>query len=84
MPREFEDNKEKVKQRIDFYKENLKFINSFYLPLISGMIALLVINDTMPFNLKLGWIAVGVMGISFLTLLKLDIIQAINTSISDL
>lgn len=77
MPRESEDNKEQIKQQIDFYKENLKFINSFYLPLISGMIALLVINDTMPQNLRLGWIAVGAMSISFLTLLKLDIIPVL-------
>ncbi len=84
MPRESEENKEQIKQQIDFYKENLKFINSFYLPLIFGMIALLVINDTMPQNLRLGWIAVGAMSISFLTLLKLDIIQTINTLIRSL
>jgi hypothetical protein len=84
MPHEFEDNKEQIKQRIDFFKENLKFINSFYLPLISGIIAILVVNDTMPQNLRLGWIAVGAMSISFLTLLKLDIIQSINTLIKEL
>jgi hypothetical protein len=84
MSREFEDNAEQIKQRIDIYKENLKFINSFYLPLVSAMIALLIVNDTMPQNLRLGWIAVGAMSISLLTLLKLDIMQTINTLIRNL
>jgi hypothetical protein len=48
------------------------------------MIALLVVNDTMPQNLRLGWIAVGAMSICFLTLLKLDIVQTINTLIKSL
>jgi len=48
------------------------------------MIALLIVNDTMPQNLRLGWIAVGAMSISLLTLLKLDIMQTINTLIRNL
>jgi len=84
MLREFEESAEQIKQRIDIYKENLKFINSFYLPLVSAMIALLIVNDTMPQNLRLGWIAVGAMSISLLTLLKLDIMQTINTLIRNL
>jgi hypothetical protein len=84
MLREFEESAEQIKQRIDIYKENLKFINSFYLPLVSAMIALLIVNDTMPQHLRLGWIAVGAMSISLLTLLKLDIMQTINTLIRNL
>jgi len=84
MSREPEENEEKIKQKIDFYKENLRFINSFYLPLISGMMVLLVVNDTMPLSLRLGWIMVGIMSIGFLTLLRLDVVDAINTLIRDL
>ena len=43
MSREDENSAEQIKQKLEFKKENLKLLNSFYLPLLSGM-ALLVVK----------------------------------------
>jgi hypothetical protein len=84
MARETLRNEEKLKQRIDFLKENLKFLNSFYLPLLSGTVILLVSNNPMPITLRLSWILIACMAISFLTLLKFDIVDTIDRLIDEL
>ncbi len=82
--RESEQNVELIKQRIDLFKENLKFINSFYLPLLSG-IAILVVTDTsQPIIFRYAWALMGLVVLSFLNLLKQDIAREINGLIDQL
>jgi len=60
-----ENSVEHINQKIELKKENLKFLNSFYLPLYSGIIWLAANNN--PLSSKknaefffLGFIALGV------------------------
>ena len=84
MSQELAKNMERLKQEIDFYKEILKFINSFYLPLITGLIVLLVSNNPMPAPIKTGWFLIGSFAMGFLTLLKHDILNTIHSLITKL
>jgi len=43
---------ERIKQQIDVKKENLKFLNSFYIPLLSGVLAMSVSSTPIPPFLK--------------------------------
>ncbi len=82
MLSESEKSVERIKQEIDFYKENLKFLNSFYLPLASGLVALFIGNNSVPY--KAGWILVGIFAIAFITLLKKEVLITISELIKKL
>ena len=82
MLSESEKSVERIKQEIDFYKENLKFLNSFYLPLASGLAILFIGKDPVPY--KAGWILVGIFIIGFLTLLKRKVLVTIAKLIKKL
>ena len=82
MPQETGKNAEQIKQKIDFYKENLKFLNSFYLPLITGIITLTFSNNLI--LLKAIWILVSLIAWEYLTLLKLEVLTKINSLIKKL
>ena len=84
MTREMEQNVESIKQRIDVCKEKLKFINSFYLPLLSGMAILLVTDGSKPIIPRYFWALIGLIGLSFLTLVKQDTMRKINGLIDQL
>ena len=80
MSREYVKSAELIKQRIDLYKEQLKFINSFYLPLVSGIVVLVFSHDPMPAGIRVAGILVGGLGICILTWMRfvtLDLIEAL-------
>ncbi|HEY4061259.1 MAG TPA: hypothetical protein VGM30_05135 [Puia sp.] len=84
MSQELVKSAERIKQEIDFQKENLKFLNSFYLPLITSLVILVVGDGSIPWLHKVGWFLIGSLGIGYLTLLKLDVIEIIDELINDL
>jgi hypothetical protein len=75
---------EQIKQEIEFYKEILKFINSFYLPLITGFIVLIVSDNSMKASTKTGWFFVGSFAMGFLTMLKRNLLKTIHSLIKEL
>jgi hypothetical protein len=84
MSRENGKSAERIKQRIDLCKEQLKFINSFYLPLASGIIVLLFSHDTMPAEIRMGWTLAGGFGVCFLTYWKYRTTNKIKALIKEL
>lgn len=82
MSQETVRSAEQIKQEIDFHKENLKFLNSFYLPLASGLILLPLSNGFNPY--KAGLFLAGSFAIGFLTLLKKDARNSIDKLIKEL
>ena len=82
--RESEQNVELIKQRIDLCKENLKFLNSFYLPVLSGMAIVIATDNSMSVILRYSWSIVGLMALCFLTLLKQDAVDTIDGLIDKL
>jgi hypothetical protein len=82
MLSESEKSVERIKLEIDFYKENLKFLNSFYLPLASGITVLFIGKDPVPY--KVGWILAGIFLIVLLTLLKKRVLIIISKLIKEL
>lgn len=82
MLSESEKSVERIKQEIDFYKENLKFLNSFYLPLATGIVIMFVGNNTV--LVKTWWILVGLFAMGFLTLLKQVVLSTISELIKKL
>jgi hypothetical protein len=84
MPRETESNAEWIKQRIDLYKENLKLINSFYLPLLSGIAILFVTDASKPIILRFFWALIGLIVLSCLTMVKNETTRRIKRLIDQL
>jgi hypothetical protein len=82
MSQEAVRNAEQIKQEIDFQKEDLKFLNSFYLPLVSGIVVTLFGNG--PILAKVGSICVGSIAMGFLTLFKRDKLNSIRNLINEL
>ena len=82
MSQETVRSAEQIKQEIDFQKEDLKFINSFYLPLISGVVVALFGNS--PILAKAASFCVGSIAIGFLTLFKRDKLNSIRNLINEL
>lgn len=73
---------EQIKQEIDFYKENLKFLNSFYLPIGTGLVVIFFSNNPIPY--RTGWVLTGLFSLGFLTLLKRDLLKDISKLIKEL
>jgi hypothetical protein len=55
MPDDTEKKREQIKQQIDLYKENLKFLNSFYIPLLSGIPALFFFRNPISSIVQFFW-----------------------------
>ncbi|MHA4811310.1 hypothetical protein ACX0G9_24630 [Flavitalea flava] len=84
MTREEGPSAEQVKQRIEYYKENLRFLNSFYLPVVSGMAALYFASDTKEIGFRYGWIFNGALMVVVLTLFRQRLVNSIKKQIEKL
>lgn len=84
MSREPDPDAERIKQEIDFNKENLKFLNSFYIPLLSAAVALFLPNNPMSSLKKLSWALVIGICLVILIFLKKRVHVTINKLIQKL
>ena len=82
MAQEVKKSVERIKQEIEFYKENLKFLNSFYLPLLSALAVLSVSHDGNTY--KDGSLFMVLYALGFLTLIKMDTLFTIKSLIKQL
>jgi cytosine/uracil/thiamine/allantoin permease len=84
MLREPDPSAERIKQEIDINKENLKFLNSFYIPLLSAAITVFLPSNPMSLLEKLAWTLVTGMCLVILIFLKKRVHVAINKLIQKL
>ena len=73
---------EQIKQEIEFYKENLKFLNSFYLPIGTGIVIQFTSNSPMLY--KAAWLLHGSLAMVLLTFFRKKMLHKINTLIKGL
>src|SRR5260221_5131209 len=69
---------ERIKQEIDINKENLKFLNSFYIPLLSAAVTIFLPNNPMSLLVKLAWTVIAFVSLIFLSFFKKRVHVAIN------
>jgi len=84
MLREPEPRAERIKQEIDINKENLKFLNSFYIPLLSGALAVFLPNNPMSLLIKSAWTLVACVSLIALSFFKKRVRSLINKLIQKL
>lgn len=84
MPDDTEKKREQIKQQIDLYKENLKFLNSFYLPLLSGIPAIFFIRNPISRETQFFCYFTIFVSIFTLTILKFIEMKVINDLIKKL
>jgi hypothetical protein len=82
MAQEVKKSAEQIKQEIEFQKEDLKFLNSFYLPIGAGLVAEAASIGPAPY--KETWILAGLFALGFLNLLKEDAVKNINQLIKQI
>jgi hypothetical protein len=84
MLREPGPGTERIKQQIDVKKESLKFLNSFYIPLLSGIFIMSVANTPIPYVVVWSWVIGASIFLIFISLVKRRVLAKINALIQKL
>ncbi|HWK02465.1 MAG TPA: hypothetical protein VNS58_02465 [Puia sp.] len=84
MLREPGPGAERIKQQIDVKKENLKFLNSFYIPLLSWPFAMSISSTPIPPFVIWSWGIWASIFLIFISLMKRRVLAKINTLIQKL
>ena len=84
MSREDENSAECIKQKLEFKKENLKLLNSFYLPLSSGMVLLVIKESKVPSWDNAIYFLLGLVIVGFVSLERKKVLREIDSLIKKL
>jgi hypothetical protein len=84
MSRENENSIEYIKQKLEFKKEKLKFLNSFYLPLGSGITVLIVSTNSVSSWDNAIFFLFGLIIFGFILLEKRRVLKEIDSLIKEL
>jgi hypothetical protein len=78
-----ENSAEHIKQKIELKKENLKFLNSFYLPVLSGLALMVVKANTVTSGDSAEYFMLGLIFLGFITIKKKMVRKEIELLISN-
>jgi len=84
MLREPEPSVERIKQEIDYNKEQLRFFNSLYIPVWSGMMTMGLLTNTLTFLARFAGVLTGCLFLTILSWSKKGISKKIENLIEKL
>lgn len=84
MSQEVTKSAERLKQEIDIKKEELKFLNAFYLPLYTATGALMVSGSPLSVSYRIGCCLIALLSLSALDIQKRKVLLEINSLIKKL
>lgn len=77
MEQGIKSSPEFIKKMIDIESENLRFYQSFFLPIGTGLITLLFTYKNIPTGIVIGLFLVGIFALFFLSLVRKKVLKRI-------
>jgi len=81
MSQEITRSVDRLKQEVEIQKEELKFLNAFYLPLYTAIGALVVGGNSMSVSYRIGWCLVVLSLFGILSFQKRKVLRRIESLI---